>query len=512
MSSPTKRMKLTHRTTCIDDLPPELLCMLFKYLHVKDLAACSLVNKRWYSIYSVFKVRRLVATDSLVSKWCGSDETIPVNEQCPPQTFCRLAEKPLLSNLRQLALCANEFKFDLNELNRFQQLVHLEIDIPFENKVNLKLPQLKILVFGYVNEHCALSIDCPLLRTLFYYAETEESLLEVKHPESIRKLETNLLGPKLAQFKNVECLVTSEFRAINKDTLHSLPALKELRYDKHIELVFNELFIVGGMPDEVKQTLKEFRHEAKLRGNDFRFNFAGFQLTKVNVDQIDFGVSEPCKRVSNEYVYMKNYRLIEPGALPFIHRVDYHLLLSHVTGEFPRCFSQKFTGIRRVFVKKQVQDERQLLWFLKSLRSLRDLDLQGVRLSQEFYDQLPASAPSLDTLFLNDYYSENELRLNFDFIGHLTGLLYVHIVQPLSFESLSSLVRWLGKPAFASVSVLSQERLKKRCIGNEGEQFRIEKESNSTKWTVFKRDSLLFQSDKPDEIIQFVGEQRHSCN
>ena len=52
------------------------------------------------------------------------------------------------------------------------------------------------------------SIDCPELNVLVYRETTNASLLKVKHPETIRKLETSMFGPKLAPFKNVECLVT----------------------------------------------------------------------------------------------------------------------------------------------------------------------------------------------------------------------------------------------------------------------------------------------------------------
>ena len=44
MSSPAKP---TEPATSIEDLPPEMIFELFKYLHVEDLAICSMVNKRW---------------------------------------------------------------------------------------------------------------------------------------------------------------------------------------------------------------------------------------------------------------------------------------------------------------------------------------------------------------------------------------------------------------------------------------------------------------------------------
>ena len=59
---------------------------------------------------------------------------------------------------------------------------------------------------------------------------------------TIRTLETNLFGQKLAPFKNVDYLITNEVRAIHKDTLGHLPKLKELYYNQAIEQLFQELY------------------------------------------------------------------------------------------------------------------------------------------------------------------------------------------------------------------------------------------------------------------------------
>ena len=91
----------------------------------------------------------------------------------------------------------------------------------------------------------------------------------------------------------------------------------------------------------------------------------------MDVDQIDFGVQidEGSEREHefNEYVYMKNYHLIEQSALHFVWSVNYTGLLNHVTGEFPRCFAQDFTDIEVVLVDAIVNDPDHLFWFSKSL-------------------------------------------------------------------------------------------------------------------------------------------------
>ena len=68
------------------------------------------------------------------------------------------------------------------------------------------------------------------------------SLLDVKHPETIRLLDTGMRGPKLAQFRNVDCLVTDEFEVLSKTTLLLLPSLKEVRFRCGVRSVFIYVF------------------------------------------------------------------------------------------------------------------------------------------------------------------------------------------------------------------------------------------------------------------------------
>ena len=506
-------------TTSIDDLPSEMIGELFEYLPPKDLVACSLVNKRWHSIYSNFKLHRLAVIYYRYSrrpckmfgfdprKWYNSNRIIEEAGRCRPAIFGHLAEKPLLSELNHLVICGYGFEFDLNKLNRFRQLVHLEFGTFYsEKKFYVNFPRLKVLAFHEWNACVRVQTDCPLLSTLLYFGESENSkLLEMKQPERVRKLETYMVGSKLAQFKNVEWLVTENSKAISKTTLLTLPRLRELHYNVQIEEVFvNESSNGIGSVDRVKRTLNEFLSEAKkLKGSDFRFRFAGLQLTKSTLDQINFGVQvdeeSGSEYVHNEYVYMKNYQLVEPSAVPFIDRVDYSRLLSYVTGEFPRCFSQKFTDIEEVVATDEVKDDDRFLWLLKSLKSLRvlELELEFTGLSQEFYDQLPESANSLSKLILKATGSRNELQLNVDFIGKISSLSQLSIKPPLSLESLLSLVRWIDKLEGGDFDVRSREK-----------DFRVRKASDSIEWSIFKpykpnKYQPPFKFENPQEIVNF---------
>ena len=503
--------------TSIEDLPAEMIFELFKQVFdlkkPKDLLACSMVNKRWHSIYATFKLDRLVAikdSDNYPSKWIYSDRQIRDSEMCHPTVFRRLIDKPLLSNLKRLALCDCDYEseFYLNKLNRFRQLVHLEInidDLDDEPEVNLSLPLLKTLAFHHSNRCCPLSIDCPQLSMLVYRGEPDDKrLLIVKHPETIRKLETDMAVPKwFARFKNVECLVTQEFEAIHRDIILSLPKLKELRYDTCIEnTIRNEFGYKVGTADRIKRTLKEFMDEAKrLRGPDFKFRFAGFQLNRVKIDQIDPGVKieqgyeGQIETVYNEYIYMRNYHLIEPDSiLYFIPSMDYNLLSSNIPGEFPTCFFTKFPCIE--WIKTEgglVQNVTHFLQFLKSLKSLRRLSLYRQQLGQEFYDQLPAVAPLLLELSFREG-AENELKMNIDFISKLSHLSFLVIDQDLPLKSLLWLVNWFGK-----LDKLAE------CyfyFGFKGKNASIQKRENSMIREVYGGGTIL-ETESSDKIVSY---------
>ena len=496
----------TQPTTCIDDLPPEIISELFEYLYPKDLAACSLVNKRWHSIVAGFKMRRLAVCRE--NPYC--DPMLrgifavrrPEDQQlCHPVLFKRLIDKPMLSNLKHLTLSwgmlrlRRSIEFDLSELNRFQRLVHLEISIRWRlERVDLSLPRLNVLKFHKINERCPLSIDCPVLSVLVYEESANKSLLDVKQPETIRKLDTDMVGSKLVRFKNVECLVTRNFEVISRATLVSLPRLRELHFNEFITSSLGRRPVAGTL-DERKRTVKEFVHDLKLRGPDVRIRFTGFQLTEMSLDEID---------LSDQYVHLKNYQLIDPdGTLDFINGFDYNHLMSTVPGAIPVGFLQRLTGayfVQTSDVEAPVQDAAHFLWFLKSMGSTKILNIKDPQLGQEFYDQLPASAPSLEELQFSKCYFKKEILLNFDFVAKFPCLLYLSLLHGhLSFKSLSSLVR--SSVRFEKFRFLF-------CY--KGTLFAIEKMGDSKLCEVCfpLSERLYFASENLEEIVSYFEAEK----
>lgn len=493
--------------TSIYDLPPEMICELYKHLPARDLVACSMVSKRWHSIYTGFRLYKLVVIDDLDNypiKWRYSDQRKSDDQKvCDPSTFPRLAGKPLLSSLQHLALFVEdyEYKFDLNELNTFGQLLSLKVDMRCLGRapVRLCLPKLKLLAFRQINYSCPLSVHCPQLSVLVYRNEPEYvDLLRVDRPGTIKKLDTDMFDTKLTPFKSVECLITQEFKVISKATLLSLAELNELHYNASIRTASEDS---RRSFDQITQKLRKFIEDARvLRGSGFLFRFAGFQLTSTMLDDIDFGVRASAARLgswcnsslqwnSNEYLYLKNYQLIDPDAtLEFINQFNYNFLGNRIK-DIPIDFFRRFTGIEWVGAHGEVQNENHFLWFLKSLRSLRELYLYRSQLAQEFYDQLPASAHLLKKLSLNE-----QKPLNFVFITKLLRLSYLSINLKLSFESLASLLRWVGGLAEGSFSFEWNEKWL---------FIRKAKGSMVRKVSEYHFDRVVFETENPEEIIDF---------
>ena len=502
----------------IDHLPPEMLCELFKHLHPKDLLTCSQVNKRWYSIYTGLRLNRLVVTIDDYYSYSLRECSYPIRgieekDLCIPPIFYCLVEKPLLSNLKHLAVLDDSFEFDLNRLNTLSQLVHLEISgfyqglSNFKGNVDLNFPKLKVLAFHW--SHCyllTLSIDCPELNVLLVCCEDSELNLTVKHPETIRKLETDLPPSALIRFKNVECLLTPEFGLICRATLLSLPKLKELRYHQSLTNFLGARSRVGTI-ETMKGTLREFLNDLEVfKDRNFKFRFAGLRLTKL--DEVDFCVNvwDGNEYVPNEQFYLKNHRLIDPDArLEFVQSLLTSLLMSDASVQIPWSVFKHFTRVQTVSVRGVVPDENQLLRLFKSLSSLRilvlDLDRLNSRLSQDFYNRLPAFTHRLDSLIFSRV-QENGPQLCFDFIGKLTHLSSLYIYYDLSLESLTTLARWLGKLDDASVD----------CRVND-KKFYFFKRRGSNTWKlsgkVFGGSPMkVFETEKPGEILNYFERQQ----
>lgn len=251
-------------------LPPELITKIFKYMPLRDLIACSLVNKKWNLIYSGLAMRLFAFRHPQSDQfpfWYGTNHLIlNTSLLCTPKMFRLLALKLMPPNIKYLSLAGVLPPPDLtgNMLGNFQSLVHLEVNFHrfiFVNRI--EHPVLKVLALHCKNTQ-SIEIACPELRILKYGEREGPSLLTILNPQTVRHLETNMFGPKLSPFTRVETLVTRQVAAI---TLNTLTALRSLRQFK-----FNGKFNLNEQDAQIaKLDLTHFVRDAQRLQGTFEF-------------------------------------------------------------------------------------------------------------------------------------------------------------------------------------------------------------------------------------------------
>ena len=433
----------------MDKLPAEIYCVIFKHLNLKDLVNCKMVCKDWNSIIlSLVKVSRLVIDyeDNCKRKWYFTNKLINNDlELCNPNLFLIQFNKSNLSNLKHLYIDHELPNFDLNKLNLFSKLIHLEIDYDFKKDINLtlNLPGLIILKILNVKESYLKLIDCTKLKVFCFdnhsYNYNNFNCLEIKHPSTIIHLETDLYGEELAIFKNVEHLETFYFKLIEESTLINLRSLKSFSFNETIE---NCCFDLNENNDEIfnaiKNILKRFmKQKSSLKMHNLKVYFTGVQITD-NVDEINFDSIQQYidtdLEMNYEQFYMNNYRRLA-DTLPFIYEVNYTNLMN-VTNEIPNGYFSKFNYLKNV-KSENVVNQAHFLQFLKNLPNLECLNLKYANLNQHFYNSLCAFC-SLTSFILEE---KEELQLNYEFLSEFKILENLDIDQELSLQSLKSLLK-----------------------------------------------------------------------
>ena len=227
----------------MNQLQPEMVFKIFKHLNLVDLINCKKVNKYFYFIVSsnIIKIRSLIVIDYRLDemkgkKWYFTNESINHQDLCNRSHFLTTINQQLLSQLKHLYIDFYLRGFDMNELNNFSQLVHLEIHCEIKNdEINLNLPELKILFFDpcIVYEEfvrAKISICCPKLEVLCFHDRLQNPLV-IEHPESIKHLNSTYCNFKLIKFQNLEQIVTTDYRIFNSSFFIFLKKLKEVHFD-----------------------------------------------------------------------------------------------------------------------------------------------------------------------------------------------------------------------------------------------------------------------------------------
>ena len=447
----------------ISDLPPEMLCQVLRNLSLRELIDNKLVCKLWNELISShLKVTRLVVDQYGRQKDRWWHVSRPVNEYlelCRPRLFVVQLHRLILANLRHLRIKVfNELDdFDLNDLNVFVQLVHLEVDYVIrrpDTRIDWNLPQLKILKFLFwgTNEEkrmTQISIDCPKLKALSCDIE-ENDFFDVKSPETITTFHGCLYGTHLAKFKNIEVYqCRAELRFVDDALMKRLPAAKELRIEGDLGGFYYQLNLEVEGLDDLRRFLKRLlSNRRKVVRPDLRLFFGGIEITdEALVDRLDLRMVEHFDnfpKLSDEHFYFGDYPADgKPNLqeeLTYVEHVHYSILMS-LMDDLPRDYFlndyfERFWNLKIIYTKGEIQDPDHFAFFIAQLEHLQYLGLIEPGLFQDWYDRLPTIC-SLQNFDLRE---KDEIELNFDFLALFEPHVeLVNIFRDMALQSARSL-------------------------------------------------------------------------
>ena len=410
-------------------LPYEMHLEIFRKLSLKDILNCKLVSKSWYQFVSYnLKVSRLIVS----SRQSGRLDAVPEVDEVEPALFYAQFDSRILMNLRYLKISLDDKRcaFELAKLNRFQQLIELEIDCSLTGTQSLTLPLLKRFSLLQYNFFCTLSIEAPRLASFRYHGKCDR--LYLRYPETVVELYTDLYGKQLEPFRNVEHLEGSSVGVLYTDTLTILANLKRLHFSNRFESIYESSEFGLERYGQVKHLLDQLLQQRRALGkHQLRIFFVGIELVDgKEIDEYGF------ESKNEEHFYLKNQQLLADN-LAFVFKVNYTRLLE--AGQVPSDYFARFSGLRSVETDGRIVDQEHFFNFLKQLnRQLEVLNLKNAGLEQAtFYDRLPKICGSLTNFLIKE---TEKRQLNYGFLSQLAELHLLHVHQTLGLPATRSLL------------------------------------------------------------------------
>lgn len=386
----------------INELPPEILAMIFGFLTVREKFNCIRVCKRFYWIISNSKLRSLViAQDSLPvnERWAFTFEPVSlcssiisldldlIETQMKRELFSSL--RSLFISLCNLSYLSSSF---VDSLNRLQLLERLELPLILLNgRRTLALANLRILSLKQVHGN-RLSLRTPKLGKLRLQSACFDSL-EIVFPDELKQLDCAEFELCINRFVHLECLFCLSISDLNEHFLLNLPELKELHFER-------DHFAFYSLANQQRLLhrpgLAVYYQGLRSRGYlEANLNFGSDSLNEENVG-----------------IYLSNYDEL-PNRLVFIKYINYNCLESK---QVPEEFIKKFPHLNGVWIERKIEDELKFANFLIGCPNFSLLKLNFSGLSPEFYSVLlPTLCATIKNLEIKDEPNLIE-ELSFEFI------------------------------------------------------------------------------------------------
>ena len=344
--------------------------------------------------------------------WFPSNKTIDYKDSISLKMFDSYRSVLNLDqNLRRLHLNITDLTYyKMQMFNSLVQLDQLEIECYYFHNCTLTLPNLRIFKFRPQCEFQKLKMKTPKLEALDC---DDLTIIEIRQPETIKHLKTELYHSSLEEFKNLEVLDCGEIRNVNKEILSILSKLKVLcvyEIDAKKLEIEESRNLISKMSFIMKQKLV-------LRRTELKVYLQGVRLTDGNnldVFKLD---------LDNTKFQLENYANLY-NSLHFIDCVNYSDLTA-LTEQIPDDYFNKLFQVRGVEITTKVNRDH-FIWFASKLNFLDSLMFKNASLDQSTIDHL-LDFCDLVCLAVNE---DQPLNLNFDCILKCKRLTLFKTDQP----------------------------------------------------------------------------------
>lgn len=432
----------------INDLPPEILAMIFNFLSVREKFNCTRVCKRFYLIITNSKLRSLViAQDSSLpvnERWSFTFEQVSIRSSIISLNLglieTQLRREPF-SSLRHLFISLRNQSYltasFVDCLNRLELLERLELPLILLNaRRTLALTNLKCLAAKQVHGN-RLCLRTPKLAKLRLQSPCFDNL-EIVFPNELKLLNCVEFDLCINRFVNLESLFCLSIIDQNENFLLNLPALKELHFERD-HFTFYSLTKQQRLFN--RADLQIYYQGLRSRGYlEQNLNYGSDSLNEENVKTYLANYAEVAKRLFIRYI---NYNCLEPE-------------------QIPEDFIDRFVHLNGVWVERAIQDELKFANFLSDCPKFSLLKLNCSGLSPQFYLVLPSICTSLKHLEIKDRPDliaeiSTEFLLNFEFLTTLATN------KRISVEFVYQ--------AFKVLKYLASFTFRRRCTGVDSDNF-----------------------------------------
>ena len=426
----------------LDQLPIELYQLIFGYLDLVEVSTCRLVSKKLNEIVKVFRVRELSFYDSeraRKSYWYHDGKPIyPYNSLSNRKVAVLNSTSIDLQYLKRLFFAGilNDGEFHLEVLNKFEQLVHLnlcltDLRLADRSEVTLKLNNLEHL-YIYIQSAVFIEFDAPNLKKVAFnyggYDEVDQPTATIRFvsPSTVKKLCTfGLLQDQLP--KNFDGLEHFQYDQLDLDldtVLKTFPDLRELNFlGRKVVYDCNALAQIMREKDRLRPSLKVYFKDVLLSSSRAIKSYA-------------------FDKESELALLIKHRPSMLPGASS-LQELDYNELISLTTSGYPIGFleSRPFLRVYLVSVNGVIDNPSHLLNFLLNCVNLKHLRLNNSSLTMEFFDKLPAFT---SLLHLEIRTENRDLQLDFSrFLFRITNLVWFETDRNLDAGLLRDLIQKL---------------------------------------------------------------------